>query len=55
MMAKDIRLTLVEDDPLFSQMIHFQLSSLSTDFQQIQRAATIKEFEEFMLGNLQVR
>jgi two-component system sensor histidine kinase UhpB len=46
MMAKDIRLTLVEDDPLFSQMIHFQLSSLSTDFQQIQRAATIKEFEE---------
>jgi two-component system sensor histidine kinase UhpB len=46
MMAKDIRLTLVEDDPLFSQMIHFQLSSLSTDFQEIRRAATIKEFEE---------
>lgn len=46
MITKDIRLTLVEDDPLFSQMIHFQLSSLSTDFQHIHKAATIKEFEE---------
>jgi DNA-binding NarL/FixJ family response regulator len=46
MMTKDIRLTLVEDDPLFSQMIHFQLSSLSNDFQHIQKVTTITEFEE---------
>ena len=46
MMTNDIRITLVEDDPLFSQMIHFQLSSISSDFHHIQQVASIKDFDE---------
>lgn len=45
-MGKEIRITLVEDDPMFSQMIHFQLTSLSADFSHIHQVATIKDFEE---------
>jgi two-component system sensor histidine kinase UhpB len=50
MTTQNARIILVEDDALFSQMIHFQLSSVSTDFSSgnIQLVTSFGEFEEIL-------
>jgi two-component system sensor histidine kinase UhpB len=50
MTTQNARIILVEDDAMFSQMIHFQLSSVSTDFSSgnIQLVTSLGEFEEIL-------
>jgi PAS domain S-box-containing protein len=50
MTVKDTHIILIEDDPLFSQMIQFQLTSSSNDFSAglIQHVASIADFEEIL-------
>jgi two-component system sensor histidine kinase UhpB len=50
MTTKDARIILIEDDPMFSQMIHFQLTSISSEFStgHIQHATSIKDFEDIL-------
>jgi two-component system sensor histidine kinase UhpB len=50
MTTQEARIILVEDDAMFSQMIHFQLSSVSNDFSSgnIQLVTSLAEFDEIL-------
>jgi two-component system sensor histidine kinase UhpB len=50
MNSHQAKIILVEDDPMFSQMIHFQLTSVSTDFSSslIQLVSSFSEFDEIL-------
>jgi signal transduction histidine kinase len=50
MSYKETRIVLVEDDPMFSQMIQFQLTSSGSDFNSgnIQHVMSLNDFEEIL-------